>query len=156
MSAAQTGLTVRPATQDDYEQWLAYWNGYQTFYGVQLGLEVTRTTWNRFFDPDEPVYCAVAAQGGRIHGFVNFLYHRSTWGQNDYCYLEDLYVDPNARGRQIGKVLIEYVQAQARARQCERLYWHTQETNRTAQRLYDWVADKPGIIEYRMALANAV
>ena len=54
--------------------------------------------------------------------------------------------------REVGKQLIEFVQGQAREKQCDRLYWHTQETNQTAQRLYDWIAEKPGVIEYRMAL----
>ncbi len=85
-------------------------------------------------------------------GFVHYVFHRSTWGQNDFCYLEDLFVSPEARGRMIGKQLIEHVQRQARTRHCDRLYWHTQETNHTAQRLYDWIAEKPGVIEYRMAL----
>ncbi|UYA61831.1 Histone acetyltransferase HPA2-3 [Pectobacterium sp. F1-1] len=40
----------------------------------------------------------------------------------------------------------------AQEERCDRLYWHTQETNKTAQRLYDWVAEKPGVIEYRMPL----
>lgn len=31
-----------------------------------------------------------------------------------------------------------------RRQQCDRRHWHTQKTNRTAQRLYDWIAEKPG------------
>ncbi|MCO3779997.1 GNAT family N-acetyltransferase, partial [Pseudomonas aeruginosa] len=54
--------------------------------------------------------------------------------------------------QQIGKQLIEYVRRQAEERRCARLYWHTQESNHRAQRLYDWVADKPGVIEYRIEL----
>jgi len=61
-------------------------------------------------------------------------------------------VCPATRGQYIGKHLIEYVKKHAIAQQCERLYWHTQEINHTAQKLYDWVAEKPGVIEYRMSL----
>ncbi len=46
------------------------------------------------------------------------------------------------RGRHIGKQLIEYVQKQATEHNCDRLYWHTQESNHTAQKLYDWIAQK--------------
>lgn len=73
-------------------------------------------------------------------------------GRKNFCYLEDLFVVPNIRGKQVGKQLIDYVKRQALDQQCARLYWHTQETNSTAQKLYDWVAEKPGVIEYRMAL----
>jgi len=56
------------------------------------------------------------------------------------------------RGQQIGKRLIEYVQRQARKRHCAHLYWHTHETNLRGQRLYDWIANKSGMIEYRMPI----
>jgi len=87
-----------------------------------------------------------------ILGFVHYVFHDSTWAINNYCYLEDLFVDPASRGKQVGKHLIEYVKRQAQDRRCARLYWHTQETNLTAQRLYNWVAEKPGVIEYRMSV----
>ncbi|AKU97892.1 Histone acetyltransferase HPA2 [Labilithrix luteola] len=146
-------LVVRPVERGDFEQWLPYWKGYQEFYKISLPEEVTRATWDRFFDDREPMYSAVAVDGGRILGFVNYLFHRSTWAQNEFCYLEDLFVAPETRGRQVGKKLIEFVQRRARAKDCGRLYWHTQETNLRAQRLYDWIGEKPGVIEYRMSLA---
>lgn len=152
MTTAQPPVLVRPITHEDFAQWDAYWTEYQAFYAVELGQDITRTTWARFFAPDEPVHCAVATDGNQLLGFVHFVYHRSTWGQHDFCYLEDLYVSPDARGKMVGKALIKYVQKQAQQQQCDRLYWHTQETNKTAQRLYDWVAEKPGVIEYRMPL----
>lgn len=152
MTAIQQLISIRPVVQEDFEKWSEYWTRYQDFYGVDLGEEVTRITWARFFDSAEPMHCAVATDGERIFGFVNFVYHRSTWGRNQFCYLEDLYVSSSVRGQQIGKKLIEYVQGQAREHQCDRLYWHTQETNHRAQRLYDWIAERPGVIEYRMPL----
>ena len=145
-------VQVIPVQQQDYQQWIPYWLAYQDFYKVCLPTKVTETTWQRFFDKAEPVYCAVAKQGDKVLGFVHYVIHRSTWAEQNYCYLEDLYVSPETRGQHIGKRLIEYVQKQAIAQKCDRLYWHTQETNHTAQKLYNWVAEKPGIIEYRMPL----
>lgn len=145
-------MSVVPVERDDYSAWLPYWLSYQQFYGVQLPEETTFATWARFFAADEQVYCAVAKEGQTLLGFVHYVFHRSTWSVNDFCYLEDLFVAPTSRGKHIGKNLIEYVQQQARERQCGRLYWHTQEKNMTAQKLYDWVAEKPGVIEYRMPL----
>ena len=145
-------VTIESAEQKDYASWLPLWINYQTFYRTIISDEVTKLTWERFFTPSEPVYCAVAKYDGKIVGLVHYLFHRSTWAEQNYCYLEDLYVSPETRGQHIGKRLIEYVQKQAIAQQCNRLYWHTQETNHTAQKLYNWVAEKPGIIEYRMPL----
>ncbi|MCU7279692.1 MULTISPECIES: GNAT family N-acetyltransferase [Pseudomonas] len=152
MTTTQPPVFIREVKQTDLQPWHDYWSQYQAFYQVDLGPAITERTWARFFDPAEPMHCAVATDGERLFGFVHYVFHRSTWGRNDFCYLEDLYVCPSARGRMIGKQLIEFVQDQARQQQCDRLYWHTQETNRTAQRLYDWIAEKPGVIEYRMPL----
>lgn len=145
-------VTVEFVSVEHYPQWLVYWLDYQAFYCVDLDEDVTLKAWERFFDANEPMYCAVALEGDKVIGFVNYLYHRSTWAKNDFCYLEDLYVTPEVRGRHVGKQLIEFVQAQAQENQCGRLYWHTQETNLRGQKLYNWVAEKPGVIEYRMPL----
>lgn len=145
-------IQIVPVQQQDYKQWMVYWLAYQHFYQVSLSPAVTQTTWQRFFCDTEPVYCAVAKQGEQILGFVHYIIHRSTWAEQNFCYLEDLYVSPESRGQQVGKRLIEYVQQQAISLHHGRLYWHTQETNHTAQKLYDWIAEKPGVIEYRMSL----
>lgn len=145
-------IQVVQIQQQDYSQWIKYWLAYQDFYKVVLSSTTTQMTWQRFFDADEPVYCAVAKQGEHVLGFVHYVIHRSTWAVQNFCYLEDLYVSPNVRGQHIGKRLIEYVQQQATTQHYARLYWHTQETNQTAQKLYNWIAEKSGIIEYRMAL----
>lgn len=145
-------VSVEAVRTEDYQQWLPFWLEYQAFYQVSLTEEITLATWKRFFDENEKMYCAVARSADEILGFVHYLYHSSTWAINDFCYLEDLYVTPSARGLQVGKQLIEFVQKQAQNKECARLYWHTQETNLTGQKLYNWIAEKPGVIEYRMPL----
>jgi GNAT superfamily N-acetyltransferase len=152
MNKATLPVTVEFVASEHYPEWLVYWLEYQKFYQVELSEDVTLKAWERFFDDNEPMHCAVALEDGKVVGFVNYLFHRSTWAKNDFCYLEDLYVTPEMRGRHVGKQLIEFVQAQAQDKQCGRLYWHTQETNLRGQKLYNWVAEKPGVIEYRMPL----
>lgn len=143
-------ITIAAAEQEDYSSWLPLWINYQTFYRTKISDEVTKLTWERFLTPDEPVYCAVAKYDGKIVGLVHYVFHRSTWAESNYCYLEDLFVSEEVRGQHIGKQLIEYVQKKAQKNHASRLYWHTHETNLRGQRLYDWVAKKSGMIEYRM------
>lgn len=152
MNSDQRSVAVRAIEEKDYEQWLPLWLAYQDFYQVTLSEQVTRSSFKRFLDPDEPVFSAVAVQNGQLTGLVNSVIHRSTWSIADCCYLEDLYVAPEIRGAGTGKLLIEWVREFARQRQCARLYWHTHATNQRAQGLYDRIAQRSGFIEYRMDL----
>lgn len=150
MTAAPTIRFVRPT---DFDQWLPLWDGYNEFYGrvgqTALPTEITRTTWARFFDAYEPVHALVAEADGRLLGLTHYLFHRSTTMLGPTCYLQDLFTNAAARGKGIGKALIEGVCEQARAAGATRVYWQTHETNQTAMRLYDQVADKSGFLVYR-------
>ena len=152
MSAA-AALTVRPVAPADYEAWRPLWDGYNAFYGrdaeTALPEEITHLTWSRFFDPAEPVHAFVAERDGKLIGLVHYLFHRSTTAVAPTCYLQDLFTSAEARGGGVGRALIEAVYDAARAAGSGRVYWQTHETNLTAMRLYDQVADKSGFLVYR-------
>ena len=149
-------LTVREIAREDFDAWLPLWDGYNTFYGrsgaTALDPAITAVTWDRFFDPAEPVHALVAERNGVLIGLVHYLFHRTTIMIAPTCYLNDLFTASEARGAGVGKALIEAVYARARAAGSPRVYWSTHETNATAQRLYDHVAQKSGFIIYRQEL----
>ena len=149
-------LTIRPVAPGDYAQWLPLWDGYNVFYGrsgpTALDPEITRTTWERFFNAGEPMHALVAEESGTLLGLAHYLYHRSTTLIGLNCYLQDLFTRSEARGRGVGRALIEAVYAAARAAGSPRVYWQTHETNATAMRLYDQVAEKSGFLVYRKLL----
>lgn len=146
-------FVVRPPLPTDFDRWLTLWNGYNAFYGRSaasaLDEEVTRTTWARFFDEAEPVHALVAERAGELIGLAHFLFHRSTISIVDTCYLQDLYTSEAARGHGVGRALIEAVYAAAETAGAQRVYWQTHETNATAMRLYDRVAERSGFVVYR-------
>ena len=146
-------LVVRPAVPSDYERWLPLWDGYNAFYGRSgvsaLAPEITRMTWTRFFDAYEPMHVLVAENGDRLVGLAHFLFHRSTTAMAPVCYLQDLFTDASTRGQGIGGALISEVYEHARQAGTSRVYWQTHETNRTAQGLYDKLAERSGFIVYR-------
>lgn len=83
---------------------------------------------------------------------VNFIYHRSNWSIENSCYLQDLLVVPETRGTGVGRQLIEFVYATAKADGCCKVHWLTHETNATAIQLYERIAERPGFIQFRKAL----
>ena len=146
-------MTVRFVVPEDYSQWLPLWEGYNRFYGrfgeTALPDEITQTTWARFFDPQEPVHAMIAEQEGQLIGLVHFLFHRSTISIAPTCYLQDLFTVESARGKGVGRRLINAVYEQAKRAGSSRVYWLTHETNSTAMKLYDQVAERSGFIVYR-------
>lgn len=145
-------LQIRAIRRADYDEWRPLWDGYNAFYGrsgaTALAEPITRTTWERFFDPTEPVHALVAEREGRVVGLVHYLYHRSTTRLRDICYLQDLFTAPEFRGLGIGRRLIQGVYEAARAAGCARVYWQTQTTNVAGRALYDQVARHEGFIVY--------
>jgi GNAT superfamily N-acetyltransferase len=129
------------------------WDGYNAFYGrsgpTALPPEITQTTWSRFFDAYEPMHALVAEQEGRLLGLTHYLFHRSTTALGPTCYLSDLFTSEAARGKGVGRALINGVYERAKRAGSPRVYWQTHETNRTARRLYDKVAEESGFIVYR-------
>lgn len=106
-------------------------------------------TWARFFDAYEPVHALVAESNGALLGLVHYLFHRNTIMLGPDCYLQDLFTVEAARGKGVGRALINAVYERATEAGSTRVYWHTHETNQTAMKLYDGVAARPGFVVYR-------
>ena len=149
---AGQGVIIRSLKADDRPHWEPLWQGYLTFYNTTLPTNITDMTWSRLLDAAEPMNALVAEGDGELIGLAHYLFHRSTWSQTHYCYLEDLFVASERRAKGVGAALIEAVEAEARRVNATRLYWLTHETNSRAQILYNKVADRSGFIQYRKVL----
>jgi len=145
-------LLVRPIERKDHLGWRPLWDGYNAFYGrvgdTALPEQITSATWERFFNPDEPVRAFVAHYQDQIVGLAHYLYHRSTTRLHDVCYLQDLFTVEYLRGKGIGRKLILAVYEAARHAGCSRVYWQTQASNAKGRALYDKVAEHRGFIVY--------
>lgn len=145
-------LEIKPLVKDQYDQWYPLWQGYLTFYETSLPDEITANNWARFFDDNEPVGALGAFKDGKLVGFVHYIFHRTNWSLTSTCYLQDLFTDPSVRGEGIGRKLIEAVSDHAKEGGSEKVYWLTQNHNKTARRLYDRIADDHGFMVYEKAL----
>lgn len=139
---------IRAALPSDEQAWRGLWRAYCDFYEARVGEEVTSRTWQRILDPDSAVMCVVAESDGRVVGFAHCVVHENTWETQAICYLEDLFVDPDQRGRGTGAALIDWLRNAMRAEGWARLYWLTREDNAPARRLYDRYAQADGFVRY--------
>jgi GNAT superfamily N-acetyltransferase len=83
---------------------------------------------------------------------VHYIFHRNTAMIGPVCYLQDLFTAEKARGRGVGRALIEAVYTRAKEAGSPRVYWQTHETNLTAMKLYGKVADRSGFVVYRKSI----
>jgi GNAT superfamily N-acetyltransferase len=142
-------IEIRSLKADDRAQWSALWSGYLRFYRQHLPDEVTEGTFARLIDARGPLHGLVAVADGTLVGFVHYLFHATSWSLRENCYLEDLYVDPAARGGGIGRALIRTVYEAADRVQAASVYWLTQEFNADARALYDTLARRTSFIRYK-------
>jgi GNAT superfamily N-acetyltransferase len=146
-------LTIRPLRPDDHRAWGILWDGYLRFYREELAPEVTAESFRRLCAGVDGVFALVACgEDGEPVGFAHAILHPSTWSPAGYCYLEDLYVDPGARGGDAGRLLIDAVAAGAEQRGATKLYWHTQAFNGRARSLYDQVGHLSSEVVYHRDL----
>lgn len=141
---------IRRLEARDRQPWLALFRAYIAFYGAEVPGHVIELTWSRLTAPEPEFTGLVAVDDTDVPiGFALLLLHRSTWSPTWYCYLEDLFVSPSARGTGCGRALLEAVYREADARGATRTYWVTEAHNNRARKLYDRVATLQPFVQYR-------
>ena len=146
---------VRPIVAADEPGWQKLWAGYLAFYRHALAPEITKATWRRVLHPGrEAMIGRVAELDGRLVGLLHAVVHANTWAAAPVTYLEDLYVDADARRAGIGRALVEHLAAEGRRAGWRRIYWRTAADNATAQSLYDRLAKRSGWVTYELDLTD--
>ena len=142
-------MKIRPLAKADYDEWRALWISYLEFYETSLTAEVIDENFSRFIDNDQTRQNALVAEStDELVGLVHYIFHLDTWAIQEICYLQDLFVIPQNRGKKIGQLLIEGVYERADKYGAPSVYWLTQEFNVTARKLYDRMADLTPFIHY--------
>lgn len=142
-------LIVRPLRPEDRAEWQRLWAAYLDFYQTEVPDETFDITFARLLHGGDPnMGCRLALSGGKAVGLAHFIFHRHCWRPEDVCYLQDLYAQPDMRGKGVGRALIEAVYAVADSRQVTSVYWLTQEFNTTARELYDRIGQVTPFIKY--------
>lgn len=144
---------VRPLQKSDEAEWRRLWTGYLDFYETKVSEEVYQTTFARLNSGADHEYSGLIAEvDGKPVGLTHYLFHRHNWSVENVCYLQDLYADPEVRGKGIGRALIEAVHSEAKKAGAHSVYWLTNQNNDTARQLYDRIAKVTPFIKYVKAV----
>jgi GNAT superfamily N-acetyltransferase len=143
-------VTIRDAIERDEAAWRKLWAGYLAFYETELSDEVTAFTWARILDAGSRVSMRVAVEDEDMLGFAIHHYHDSTWDIAPEGYLEDLFVDETIRGKGVGRALIDDLVKISKRNGWRGIYWHTDQENVRARKLYDTYIETDGHIRYRL------
>jgi len=141
---------LRGLAPGDEADWRRLWAGYNRFYETEIPPETTAVTWRRLHEPGSGMFARVAVVGGSVAGFAQCVVHPCTWTVKSVCYLEDLFVDPDARAAGVGRALLEDLVALSREKDWGRLYWLTRRDNAAARGLYDHYVGADDFVRYRI------
>lgn len=144
---------IRAIAPADRAAWERLFTAYGVFYETQFTDEVIATVWALLLEPGSGVDALVAEQDGTVLGFAHYRSHPDTFTGGRDWFLDDLYVDPDARGAGHATALIEHLADLARsAGPAGTLRWITAADNERAQRVYDRIATKTTWVTYEMSL----
>ena len=152
VSVENATFIIRDPRAEDEVAWRRLWSGYVAFYEAEVSEAVTSATWQRLLTPGPNMFGRLAEWQGAVAGFTVCVLHPGSWTLAPICYLEDLFVDVEARGHGIGQALIEDLVTRARDRGWSRIYWHTKQGNAVARRVYDKFVGADDFVRYRMVM----
>lgn len=151
-----SALSIRPIEEADFDAWKVLWTGYLEYYESSVPDAVYQTTFARILkgnagdtDAEYEPRGLFAIRDGQPVGLVHYMYHRHCWREENVCYLQDLFADPQQRKSGIGRALIEAVYQAADKDGYPIVYWMTQDFNVAGRQLYDRVGKLTPFIKYQ-------
>lgn len=143
---------VRPLRPDDRDRWLELYAGYAAFYGLTHSAEQTERTWTWLLDPAHELEGLVAhGDDMRLVGIAHVRAFARPSTATIGGYLDDLYVDPQARGTGAADALLAALAQLAGERGWSVVRWITADDNHRARSKYDQHATRTSWITYDMA-----
>lgn len=141
-------MQIRAPLAADRDGWGRLYSGYAAFYKVAQTDAMQDRVWGWIHDPAHEVRCLVAEEAGRLIGLAHFRPFARPLSASTGGFLDDLFVDPAARGSGAAEALIAAVKAEGQARGWSVIRWITAEDNYRARGLYDQMAERTRWVTY--------
>lgn len=145
-------MLIRPPVANDRPEWERLYAGYAAFYKVTQTPEMRATVWGWLHDPAHQTRGFVAEDQGRLIGLAHFRPFARPLSASTGGFLDDLFVDPAARGSGAADALIAAIADEGRKQGWTVIRWITAEDNYRARALYDRVAEKTKWATYDIKL----
>ena len=142
-------ITVRPLRASDRNDWDRLYQGYAKFYKVDQTAEMRDTVFDWLMDETHTSNGLVAETAeGALVGLTHYRPFASPLRAVTNCFLDDLFVDPDARGSGAAEALIEGVAEVARQKGWPVVRWITADDNYRGRGVYDKLATRTMWITY--------
>lgn len=137
MKTPEPTIRITRASRDHIPRVVELMKGLAEFEKLLDEFRVTEALLERHLFSQEPAgELLVGFLGGQIRGYALFFQNFSSFQGRPGLYLEDIYVEPGARGKGLGKaLLIEFIRT-ARARGSRRCEWMVLDWNQGAKQFY--------------------
>lgn len=146
-------VSVRPLATADRAAWERLYAGYAAFYKVAQSPEMRATVWGWIFDPTHGTEALVACdRSGDVIGLAHFRPFARPLSATAGGFLDDLFVDPAARGSGAAEALIDALADEGRKRGWSVIRWITAEDNYRARAVYDRMAARTQWLTYDIRL----
>ncbi len=147
------GIEIRPARTDEIEEMLPLIRAYCEFYETEPDDDGLRRMFETLITEPSQGAVFIARDDGRAVAFATLDWKWSSLKAARLGYLEDLFVDPEARGRGIADALIQVCADRCRELGMTAMQWLTAPDNHRAQKVYNRAgADSGTYLEYDLEL----
>ena len=133
---------IREIQLTDKDQWEKLYRGYAEFYKVEMNEKILNTVWNWLHDKDHEVEGLFYEVNGKVVGFAHYRRMPRPLTGQDIGFLDDLYVDPDHRGKRIGEKILIGLKKISKNKGWNLIRWITRSDNVRAKSLYRRVADE--------------
>ena len=137
-------LTIRRATIEDTDTILRFIRDLAIYEHAEDQVQSTPAHVHQtMFSEGATAHGLICEQGGQPIGCAVYFFNYSTWQGRNGLYLEDLYVDPAARGSGAGKALLQHLARTAVDKDCGRFEWSVLDWNQPAIDFYESLGALP-------------